>query len=405
MELSLAAVRALLLAAQGLAAPRPRPATKADVLDAIRQMGALQIDTIHVVARSPYLVLWSRLGHYDPAWLDQLLAEGALFEYWSHAACFLPIEDFALYRGRMLAARTPEGRWRNWVDVSDDVVERVLAHVRERGPVRSADFARAGRGGPWWDWKPEKAALERLVDQGYLMIARRENFQRVYDLQERVLPGWDDSATLPPDEVRRRHVLDAVRALGVAPARWVADYFRIPKKGVPQPLEQLADEGLLLRASVAGWKGPAFIHPANLPLAERAAAGELRATCTTLLSPFDPVVWDRARAFELYDFHYRIEVYTPAERRAFGYFTLPILHGDRVVGRLDPKAHRAEGRFEVRALHLEPGVPLTDELVEGLAAAIADCAAWHGTPAVALSGRSDPPGLAAAIAARLPALV
>ncbi|HMQ29216.1 MAG TPA: crosslink repair DNA glycosylase YcaQ family protein [Chloroflexaceae bacterium] len=404
MELSPAAVRALLLAAQSLAEPRPLPATKGDALAAIRQMGVLQIDTIHVVARSPYLVLWSRLGPYDPRWLDQLLAEGALFEYWSHAACFLPIEEFALYRGRMLAARSPEGRGRNWTGVGEEMLARVLAHVREHGPVRSADFARDGRGGPWWDWKPEKAALELLFDQGHLMIARRENFQRVYDLQERVLPGWDDAATLPPDEVRRRHVLNSVRALGVAPARWVADYFRIAKRGLPQILEALAAEGLLLRIGVAGWPDPAYLHPANLALAERAAAGELRATRTTLLSPFDPVVWDRARALELYDFHYRIEVYTPAERRAFGYFTLPILHGDRVVGRLDPKAHRHEGRFEVRGLHLEPGVPLADELVDGLAAAVADCAAWHGTPAVTLSGRSDPPELAAALRARLPAL-
>lgn len=403
IELSPDAARALLLAAQGLAAPRPQPATKGDVLDAIRQMGVLQIDTIHVVARSPYLVLWSRLGAYDPRWLDQLLAECALFEYWSHAACFLPIEAFALYRGRMLAARTPEGRVRNWTGVGDEVLARVLARVREAGPVRSADFAREGRGGPWWDWKPEKAALELLFDQGHLMIARRENFHRVYDLQERVLPAWDDAHALPPDEVRRCKVLDTVRALGVAPARWVPDYFRLKKQGVAALLEQLAAEGLLLRATVAGWDTPAYLHPANLGLAEAAAAGELAATRTTLLSPFDPVVWDRARALELYDFHYRIEVYTPAERRAYGYFTLPILHGGRVVGRLDPKAHRAQGRFEVRGLHLEPHTPLTDELAEGLAAAIADCAAWHGTPEVVVA-RSEPPGLAAALQARCAAL-
>jgi uncharacterized protein YcaQ len=210
MELTPDSARALLLAAQGLAAPPPSPAAKGDVLAAIRQMGLLQIDTIHIVARSPYLVLWSRLGAYDPGWLDQLLAEGALFEYWSHAACFLPIEDYALYRGAMLDQRSPGGRWRAWADANEPVTAQVLARVREGGPVRSADFAREGRGGAWWDWKPEKIALELLFNQGYLMIARREGFQRIYDLQERVLPAWDDADLLPPEQVRRRLVLKGV---------------------------------------------------------------------------------------------------------------------------------------------------------------------------------------------------
>jgi uncharacterized protein len=399
LQLSPDAARALLLAAQGLDAPLAAPATKADLLAAIRRMGALQIDTIHVIARSPYLVLWSRLGAYRPEWLDQLLAEGALFEYWSHAACFLPIEDFALYRGRMLAARS-EGRWRNWMEVNAAVVEHVLARVRDHGPVRSSDFAREGRGGAWWDWKPEKAALELLFDQGYLMIARRERFQRIYDLHERVLPGWDDGALPAPAEVRRRQLLDAVRALGLAPARWVADYFRLAKQGVAAQLARLAAEGALLSAQVVGWAEPAYLHPANLDQAVAAAGGALTPTRTTLLSPFDPVVWDRARARELFGFDYRIEVYTPAARRVYGYFTLPILHRGRLVGRLDPKAHRAEGRFDVRGLYLESGVALDEALVEGLAAALAACAAWHATPAVTLS-QSDPPALAAALRARL----
>jgi uncharacterized protein YcaQ len=390
------AARALLLAAQGLLEPPAAPAAKSDVLAAIRRMGVLQIDTIHIVARSPYLVLWSRLGAYEPRWLDELLAEGALFEYWSHAACFLPIEDFALYRRRMLDRRTPEGRWKAWVDANAAVIERVHSRVREHGPVRSADFAREGRGGTWWDWKPEKVALELLFDQGHLMIARREHFHRVYDLQERVLPGWDDAATAAPAEVRRRHVLDAVCHLGVAPAAWVPDYYRIPKKGVDALLAELGREGRVVPVQVEGWKGPGYVHPDNLALAQRAAAGELIPARTTLLSPFDPVVWDRARAHALYDFHYRIEVYTPAERRAYGYFTLPILHRGRVVGRLDPKAHRAEGVFEVKAVHLEPWVPVDEYLVAGLAAAIRDCAAWHGTPEVRIL-RSEPPELAAAL--------
>jgi uncharacterized protein YcaQ len=400
VELTQDAARAMLLAAQGLLAPPAAPATKADVLAAIRRMGVLQIDTIHVVARSPYLVLWSRLGRYEPRWLDELLAEGALFEYWAHAACFLPIEDFAVYRHRMLARRTPEGRWKAWADANAAVIDRVHQRVRDSGPVRSADFERDGRAGAWWDWKPEKTALELLFDQGQLMIARRERFQRLYDLQERVLPAWDDADALSADEVRRRHVLDAVRCLGVAPARWVADYFRIKKQGVAALLAALAAEGALAPVAVAGWDGPGYVHPANLPLAERAAAGALTPTGTTLLSPFDPVVWDRERALGLFDFHYRIEVYTPAERRAYGYFTLPILHGGRIVGRLDPKAHRAAGVFEVRAVHLEPWVALDEGLVAGLAGAIAACAAWHGTPEVQL-GRTDPPELRGALLTRM----
>ncbi|MFV9505851.1 MAG: winged helix-turn-helix domain-containing protein [Oscillochloridaceae bacterium umkhey_bin13] len=400
LTLTLDQVRALLLAAQGLLQPPTTPANKTDLLDAIRRMGALQIDTIHVIARSPYLVLWSRLGAYQPSWLDQLLAEGAIFEYWSHAACFLPIEAFATYRARMLAARQPEGNWRSWIGDNPAVLDRVLAHVREHGPVRSADFGRASCGGPWWDWKPEKAALELLFDQGHLMIARRERFQRVYDLQERVLPEWDESRALSAAAVRQRHASEAVRALGMAPARWVADYFRIKKTGVPQLLDQLVANGELLPVTVVGWDTPAYLHPSQRDLAEQAAAGALIPQHTTLLSPFDPVVWDRERALELYNFHYRIEVYTPAAQRTYGYFTLPILHHGRLVGRLDPKAHRQQGCFEVKAIHLEPDVVLDEAFVHGLATALQECANWHGTPELTF-GTSDPPALVPALQARL----
>jgi uncharacterized protein len=396
MELTQDAARAMLLAAQGLLTPPAAPAGKADVLATIRRMGLLQIDTIQVVARSPYLVLWSRLGAYEPRWLDELLAEGALFEYWAHAACFLPIEAFARYRGRMLERRSPTGRWGVWAAVNSEVVERVHQRVRDHGPVRSSEFEREGRGGPWWDWKPEKAALELLFDQGHLMIARRENFQRIYDLQERVLPAWDDADTLPPAEVRRQLLLDGVRCLGVAPAAWVPDYHRLLKQRVAAELRSLADQGELIAVRVAGWDAPGYVHPVNRPLLERAAAGDLTPATTTLLSPFDPVVWDRERAMALFDFFYRIEVYTPAAKRAYGYFTLPILHRGRLVGRLDPKAHRAAGLFELRNVHLEPWAAVTPELVEGLAAAVADCARWHGTPEVRVE-RSDPPELAEAL--------
>jgi uncharacterized protein YcaQ len=395
--------RALLLAAQGLNPRLERPAGKADVLEAVRRMAVLQIDSISVVARSPYLVLWSRLGPYEPRWLDELLAEGKLFEYWSHAACFLPIEDYSLYRRLMLEGRE---KTRSWFATHPDEVGRVLARVREGGPVRSAEFARTdGRAGGWWEWKPEKRALEHLFAAGELMISRRDpNFHRVYDLRERVLeralPGWEDALAPTHEEVRRVFALKAVRALGVVVARWVPDYFRTPKKGVAGLLDELVEEGKLLRARIAGWDEPAYVHPDNVGLAERILSGGLLPSSTTLLSPFDPVVWDRARASELFGFEYRIEVYTPAARRRYGYYSLPILHRGALVGRLDAKAHRKRGVFEVKTLHLEPGVLVTEDLVAGLAGARHECAGWHRTPEI-LVRRSDPPELTG----RLPATV
>ncbi|MCA1616383.1 MAG: winged helix DNA-binding domain-containing protein [Acidobacteria bacterium] len=385
-----------MLAAQGLLRRPPRAATKRGVLDAIRRMGALQIDTIQTVARSPYLVLWSRLGAYEPRWLEELLAEGELFEYWSHEACFLPVEDYPLYRRRMIEADSMGWKYsREWVAAHGAEVDQVLAAVRARGPVRSADFARTdGRAGGWWEWKPEKRALEMLFTAGELMIARRQNFQRLYDLRERVLPAWDDARLPPREESRRALALKAVGALGVTTARRVGDYFRTGMKETAALVARLGEEGALLRAGVEGWREEAYVHPDHRKLLKRAAAGELRPELTTLLSPFDPLVWDRERARELFDFDYRLECYTPAPKRRYGYFTLPVLSRGALVGRLDPKAHRKEGVFEVKSFHLEPRVKVTDELIAGVASALGECAAWHGTPEVVVR-RSEPKPLAA----------
>lgn len=392
IEFSKEQARTLLLAAQGLFSLPERPATRDDVLGAIRRMGVLQIDSISVVARSPYLVLWSRIGAYDPIWLDELLAEGSIFEYWSHAACFIPIEDYGLYR-RLMLART--GKSRAWMEAHPDALERVMERISEGGPVRSAEFARTdGKAGGWWEWKPEKRALEHLFAAGELMISHRENFNRVYDLRERVLsnalPGWEDALAPNELEVRRAFDLKAVRSLGVAVARWVPDYFRTSKRGASALLEELADEGSLLRATIED--EPAYVHPDNEGMAEQILYGGLTSSVTTLLSPFDPIVWDRARALELFGFEYRIEVYTPKARRRYGYYSLPILHEGALVGRLDAKAHRKQGLFEVKAVHLEQDVAATDELVSSIAEALRDCAGWHGTPEV-LVRRSDPPEL------------
>jgi uncharacterized protein len=361
-------------------------------------MGALQIDTIQVVARSPYLVLWSRLGAYEPHWLDELLAEGALFEYWSHAACLLPIEDYALYRRRMLAYATPEDPERStgrpaWIAANREVMDRMLALVRERGPVRSADFEREDeQKGGWWNWKPDKRVLEMLHTTGELMILRRDSFQRVYDLRERVFSTWTDEQLPAEVDVRRSLALKAVRALGITQARWIGDYFRTSKRGNEQLLESLADEAIVLRAQVRGWDVPAYVHADNLPLLERRP----RPTLTTLLSPFDPIVWDRDRARAVFGFDYTIECYTPAPKRRYGYFTLPILRRGELIGRVDAKAHRVDRIFEVKQLHLEPRVTIDEGVAGDIAQTLGECAKWHRTPTVVVRW-SDPPALAALV--------
>jgi uncharacterized protein len=389
-DLSLAEARALLLAAQGLDRVGARRATKDGVRAVIRRMGVLQIDTIHVVARSPYLVLWSRLGAYEPVWLDELLAEGRIFEYWAHEASFLPIEDYPLFRRRMRDTGSLGWKYSHaWMTENRGTVRKIRAHLRAHGPVRAADFARAdGKGGGWWGWKPEKRALEYLFSAGELMIARRERFQRVYDLRERVLPGWNEARPPSAAATHRALAANAVRALGVATARWAADYYRMSLAETAAAIKSLVRDGELLPARIESVAGEAFLHRDHGPTLAAIRRGH-RPSHTTLLSPFDPIVWDRKRALALFGFDYRIECYTPAPKRRYGYYTLPILDGDRLVGRLDAKAHRVAGLFEVKSLHIEEGVAIDAALAERIAGAIQACAAWHGTPRVRL-GRVVP---------------
>ena len=377
IELSRAEARRLMLTAQGLGARPEAAAAKIDVLACIGRLGALQIDTISVVNRSPYFVLWSRLGPFDLSWLEQLLAEHRIFEGWAHAACFLPMDDYPLFRSAGLE------RWRlssrRWLASRPELADQVLERIRLEGALRSADFEAAEkRPGGWWNWKDEKRALEALFDAGKLMIAGRRNFQRLYDLSERVLPEWDEEQAPDRASAERALALKAVIALGVATAAWVREYFRSLGRGIGTHLESLADEGLLDRVKIEKIKQPAYIATTE------PAAGSLlpNGEAVMLLSPFDPIVADRARALELFDFDYRIECYTPAAKRRYGYFTLPILWRERLVGRLDPKAHRREGIFEVKSLHLEPDFEIDDGFLDGLAETLRDCAGWHGTPQV-----------------------
>lgn len=218
------------------------------------------------------------------------------------------------------------------------------------------------------------------------MIARRHNFHRIYDLRERVLPGWQDDQLPDIQQIEREILLKSVKALGFAKADWIRDYYRM-KKLSPNPdqlADQLVESGELLPLRVEGWDAPCYLHPDHLALAQQAAAGSLKPVVTTLLSPFDPVVWDRRRALELFDFAYRIECYTPAAKRQYGYFTLPILRKGKLIGRVDAKAHRRLKQFEIIALHLEAGVAVSLALCKDLSAAFQRCASWHACPHVIL---------------------
>ena len=399
IALSLAQARHLQLHAQGLLSPPARAATASALRACIRRMQLLQIDTIHVVARSPYLVLFSRLGHYPTQWLDQALVRGHLFETWAHEACFASMADLPLHRSynRTLRQHWGLARARKGDADSRAKLDRLLEHIGASGPVKSSDFTRTdGRSGGWWGWKDEKLWLEALFASGELMVARRDNFQRVYDLAHRVVPGLHALPLPPADDVHAAFVAQAIAALGVTQARWVHDYFRIKPRLKDADLDPLVATGRVVRVQVEGWKVPGYVHADHRKALARAAGDALVATHTALLSPFDPLVWDRERVAAMFGFDYRIECYTPLERRVHGYFVLPVLDRGRLAARLDAKAHRSDGIFEVKALFLEPGVRADDALVEALAGAVQRCADWHATPAVRI-GQTDPPRLASTL--------
>ena len=320
------------------------------------------------------------------------MAEGALFEYWSHAACFLPIEEYPLYRH--LYDSWLGGRARIWLDENSAVAKTVLDHIRTHGETRSSDFERTdGQKTNWFNWKEEKIALEYLFYAGELMVRKRHNFQRIYDLRERVLADFEKLPDISPADAHDQFVLNTIQALGVTKAEWIADYFRLSKTDARAALKRLAQQDRLMTVEVEGWNVPGYIHPGDRKRAEAAAQGEIPRSKTTFLSPFDPLVWDRKRLLDLFNFDYKIEVYTPAPKRKYGYFTLPILYNNALIGRIDPKAHRKEGIFEVKALHLEPGVVVDDALVAEVKAALQDCASWHKTPQVVVRYAAEP-GLA-----------
>jgi uncharacterized protein YcaQ len=394
LEMSLDTARTLAVVKQGLHR-RPAMNDRRTLLETIRQIGLLQLDTIHVVARSHYLVTLSRVGLYDRADLDALLyPDRRLFEQWAHAACLIPIEDYEYFAPAILARR--EHSLQPWLlrslgEDAQQILAAVLADVRERGPLASRDFKDTrDQRGTWWDWKPAKTALEILFEQGYLMVDRREKFQRYYDLSERVLPT---SARLLSgrtlDDWRRWATLRSVACLGLATAAQVSDYYRQRKRAARAMVETLSAEGSIVPVNVEGWPDTAYLDPADLPLVDEIKAGRHQPTLTAFLSPFDNLIWDRQRVADLFGFDYRAEMYQPAAKRKYGYYVLPILHRGRLVGRLDPKADRQAGTLIVRAIYLEPGQVITDELLDGVVGALGEFLAFHHMERLVIE-RSEP---------------
>lgn len=389
--IALQTARQLSLYAQGLLNPPRQGAQKADVRAAITRLGALQIDTINIVARAPYFSLWSRLGDYDPEWLNQLLAEQNVFEFWAHAASFIPIEDYGLHR-RLQIEQWRLPWYQHWYDDHKAEFDAVLAHVKENGAVKSSDFKRSDgkQGGTWWDWKIEKRALEYWFTAGELMISKRINFQRVYDLRERVLPDWKDSDAPDLDSVYRSLVLKSISAMGLAIPAWISDYFRLPKMDTQAALQHLIDDHRLIELKVEDWSESAWV----LPEVWEEFQAELRQNPephhTTILSPFDSLIWDRARTRKLFNFDFTIECYLPAAKRKYGYFLLPVLHNGQLIGRMDAKAHRAAKKFEVKSLYLEQGIIPDQMLAENFISVFSACAAWHKSPQLIIE-KCDPP--------------
>ena len=355
---SVQALRRLVIHAQGYA-PRSRRGTAREVEEAIRRLSCVQLDSISAVERSHRIVLGDRVGPYPRATVSRLLASGRVFEYWAHEACLLPAEDWPLFAPAM---RDGGRRWYGQVErTHPHLAEEILAEIRERGPLGSRHFEGAAGGG-MWNWKPAKAMLERLWNTGRLAIAGRQGFQRLYDLTERVLPPEVLEAPVPAEPERlRRLALKAVRARGALTEAGVVEHWRLRggTRRIAPAVASLLRDGLVERVAVDDG-GPPVLVPAGAPL-------ELdRPAAAVLLSPFDNLLWDRAFARRVLGFEHLIEVYKPAHERRFGYYVLPLLWRDRIVGRADLKSERVEGRLVVRAFHREDGVRASAALAAAL---------------------------------------
>ena len=386
-HLSLAAARRIALVAKGFADPRPRGTVDRRLLRRVLvRTRVLQIDSVNVFARAHYLPAFSRLGRYSTAALDDLAyRHRELFEYWAHEACLVPVELQPLLRWRMDRARSLEEGWGGILRVmreQPDFVASVLELVRERGPIGAGALREGPRGASsWWGWDRTKMALEYLFWSGQVTTASRRSFERLYDLTERVLPSHILAAPTPSrEEAQIALVRQAAASLGVATARDLRDYFRLRPAEAQAALHSLVDAGELSIVEVEGWPDPAYLWP-GVTVPRRVPA-------STLLSPFDPLVWDRARAARLFGFDYRIEIYVPAAKRVHGYYSLPFLHEEDIVARVDLKADRKGGVLRVLSAWAEPGRPVR-ETADALLPALRSAAEWQGLGTIEVALRGD----------------
>jgi uncharacterized protein YcaQ len=351
-SLSIKDARALALAAQGFDSPRTKTkSTTADAVALIKKLGVIQIDSVNVLVRSQELPLFSRLGDHDRNAIPKATSQGKIFEYWGHEAAHLPVELHPMFRFKMHAARS--GKLKHWGLTSfyaenKAFVKRILKYVEVNGSTSAREIStRTTKKSSWWDWDEAKTALEYLFLTGELMsCGRGSDFARVYDIPERVLPRKILRMPTPSEtEARKDLLVRAMRAQGVATMRDLADYYR-QKPAIVKPLvSQLVEQGVLREVSVDGWQDKAYVHR-NAQLPKRLFA-------TALLSPFDSLVWCRPRNERLFNFHYRIEIYTPKEKRKFGYYVLPFMVNGEMVGRVDLKADRANSKLLVQSVHTE----------------------------------------------------
>ncbi len=383
VTLTNAQARRIALGAQGFA--EPRPAGRVDrrhLRRALDRMGLIQIDSVNVLARSQELTLFARLGAHPRTLIDDASRAGELFEYWVHEASLVPTDQHPLFGWRMRGS-FPWVGFRRRMHSLAPYIEEVYQRVVDEGPLVAGDLkARVGRKGTWWDHDDGKIALEALFYQGRISARRRPaDFARVYDLTERLIPAEVLARPEPSEHDARKELLVlAARSHGVGTLADLADYHRLKPTTCRAALGELVEEGRLIPATVREWDRPAYLHPD--------ARRPRRIDARALLSPFDPVVWRRERALRMFDFHYRIEIYTPREKRRHGYYVMPFLLGDALVGRVDLKADRAEGRLLVQHAWPEPGVDEARVAAE-LYQELSEMAAWLELDRVEVTGRGD----------------
>jgi len=387
--LSLETVRRLALVKQHLAGQPPMSNT-AGILDLVRDLGCLQLDPISAVARSHQIVVWSRVGHYDLDHLDQLLwRDRSLFEYWAHAASIVPTADYPIHQHLMRRYATDQvtgqvsQRYVAWLTENQSLKRHILQQIKKHGPLPSRDLEAENKVSAGWystGWtsgRDVSQMLDYLWTKGKIMVAGRTGIQKLWDLSERCLPDWTPRAALTARQITYQAAQTAVKALGVATAQQIKwHYIRHRYEDLPQVLKQLIHDGRLEQVNVADQKGVWFIHADDVPLLDQLDSIDF--SRTTLLSPFDNLICDRARTTQLFNFDFRIEIYVPPAKRKFGYYVLPILHGDQIIGRIDPKFDRENGHLHIHAVHAEAGAPKDRATARSIRGAIENLAAFLG---------------------------